>query len=110
MKYTELEFVCHNSEFPESTRRGDQRKLFAMLKKIPGTLTYTQDFSDASHAEVSLATVILDGKKSTASAVKRAAKVVGVNVDLTSKISGSKVDEIVAGRLEFLADVSVGML
>lgn len=93
--YKEVEFVCHNSDFPYSTPENKQIDLFKDLKQISNVLPYRQDFDDKNHKERSLAVVIMDGKSSTIRLVKDAGKKHGVEVDLINDVPEWKVDEII---------------
>lgn len=65
--YKEIEFVCYNSNFKESSEAYKQAQidLYNELKKIQLSsdykiLPYMQDFTDNNHVEISLAVIILD--------------------------------------------------
>jgi len=63
--YKELEFVCHNSNFEDSTNKNTQKIFYTALldlqkKSNYGIIPYMQDFSDDEHCEISLAVIIVD--------------------------------------------------
>jgi len=68
--YKELEFICYNSCYDDSTDKKNQHDLYNDLKQLQidtnySILPYMQDFSDDEHTELSLAVVILDKSQET---------------------------------------------
>lgn len=97
--YMEIEFVCHNSEYEDSTSKKNQKDLYEDLKKIEGLVPYMQDFSDDKHDQLSLAVIIenTDEIPSLLNKVKGLAKKHGVNIDLYNKRSEDQLWEIKDG-------------
>ncbi len=98
-QYKEIEFVCHNSNFKDSTHAASQKELFLDLKKLQKEVNYAifpymQDFSDDAGAQTSLAVIILD----TANVAKLESLILNlaskhtVEVDLYSYLNDSQVD------------------
>lgn len=96
--YQEIEFVCYNSKFSDSTPRDKQVQLYRALKSIDGCLPYMQDFSDDAGEQISLAAIILD--PSIKQQVIEAANSLGVKIDLVNNVSHVHVDEVVLGEKE----------
>jgi len=100
--YQEIEFLCHNSDYSDSTNRERQMELYKDLKELQKSsdnkaLPYMQDFCDDSHDEYSLAVIIMDdgiiGK------VKELSKEHGIEIDLYHDVSNEKVDKIIRGDM-----------
>ena len=66
--YTELEFVCYNSDYETSSNKDDLFKLYTKLKEVSNGdfLPYMQEFKDSDydvendHTEISLAVIIFN--------------------------------------------------
>ena len=103
---SELEFVCHNSRFPDSSPLDSLKALYKDLQKVPGILPYMQDFSDESGAQVSLAVLFTDWyiEPEVEMEVRELAKKHGIAVDI---IDGEEVRGVSEGRL---ADVRAGRM
>ena len=98
-KYTEIEFLCYNSEYPTGTKFDDQKKLFNDLKKLGNdVIPFYQNHSDEDHKEYSLTAIILD--KSKKSEVLALAKKYNIDVDLEQKVNDRYVDRVVSGSFE----------
>lgn len=94
--YKEIEFVCHNDEFPSSTPEKNQMNLYNDLKKlIPSVHPYIQDFSESGHKQTSLAVIILDkeNESSWISKIKSLAEKHGVKIDLMTDLNDKQVDD-----------------
>jgi len=109
MKYPEIEFVCHNSNYPNSYNATKQRSFYYALKKLEkeydyGILPYMQDFSDESHTEISLAVIILDirRRKILEKEIRYLMSLYGAVIDQVNSVGNLKIDEIVQGSLEYL--------
>lgn len=102
----ELEFVCHNSRFPDSSTLDSLKALYQDLRKVPGILPYMQDFSDESGAQVSLAVLFTDWyiESEAEEEIRELAKKHGVAIDI---IDGEEVRPALEGRL---ADVRAGRM
>jgi len=97
---TELEFVCHNSQHPDSTPLDKMVRLYQALKKIPEVLPYMQDWSEGDDIQFSLAVILKDnmGKDQ----VLDIAHKMGVLLDLEQEVSSNKVSEIENGTYDSL--------
>lgn len=102
--YKEIEFVCHNSMYSDSTNKDSQKSLYTDLKELAEKSDYKikpymQDFSDESHKEISLAVIILDkeNEKYWEDKILKLAKKHGVDFDLCNVRTGSQVDSIIRG-------------
>ena len=95
----EIEFVCYNEDYPDSTPKRKLKSLYRELKKLDGVLPYSEDCGD-SPRQVSLAAVLL--KHGTEKAVRRAAKKHGVAIDIVHDVPEWKIDEIIRGELPCL--------
>lgn len=97
--YKEIEFVCHNSNFPDSTPIVCQQQLLMDLKVLAkqtnhGIFPYVQDFSDENGKQTSLAVIILDTKnsKKLESRITELANKNNVKFDLYNYLTPSQVD------------------
>lgn len=98
-QYKEIEFICHNSNFKDSTSATAQKALFMDLKKLQAEtdhaiFPYMQDFSDDSGDQTSLAVIILDDANiaKLESLILNLASKNGVDVDLYSYLNDTQVD------------------
>jgi len=105
--HTEVEFVCHNTEYPSSTPLQRQINLHQELSKVPGLLSYRQDFShyEPGHRQVSHAVIIPDmhpnhNHDELLAMVKKKAREHGVDIDLVDKVSDRKVLDVNQGNVE----------
>lgn len=110
-EYLEIEFVCHNSLFPDSTDKYKQRELYDYLKILKeesdfALLPYMQDFSDDDHTEISLAVIILDKSKNKfwKKEIEDVARKFGVKIDLYNKVHNSTIDAIIRRRYPYLIE------
>lgn len=98
-QYKEIEFVCHNSNFKDSTNVASQQSLFRDLKALQvetnhAIFPYMQDFSDENGSQTSLAVIILD-KRNTAkleAKIKELASNNHVEIDLYNYLDNNQVD------------------
>lgn len=104
--YTEIEFVCHNSDYETSSDKTSQLNLYNDLKDLQKKtdykiLPYMQDFSDNTHVELSLAVVILDktNEKQLKQMIMQLAKKNNILFDLYNERSGKQIDGLVRGDL-----------
>jgi hypothetical protein len=94
--YTEIEFVCANSQFPHwKTILDKHEALLQMLEGVPGVLPYRQDFSDEEHTEISMAVILLDPRMKKV--VLDAADAVELPVDIAQRKAERLVDEVLKG-------------
>lgn len=105
-KYKELKFVCHNSDYDDSTDKESQLNLYEELKNLRedsdyGILPYMQDFCDSLHDEYSLAVIILDknNEEELEEEIKNLAESHHVKIDLYNYRNDDEVDAIVRGDL-----------
>lgn len=103
-KYKELEFLCHNTDYSDSTNRETQINFYRDLKKLEIESSYkvhpyAQDFCDDTHDEISLAVIILDTENSKywESKIKKLAKKHGVEFDLYNYKNNREVHSIIKG-------------
>ena len=103
-EYKELEFVCHNTDYSDSTSKEDQVEFYRDLKKLEiesdyKIHPYSQDFCDDNHDEISLAVIILDKKNSKywESKIKKLSKKHGIEFDLYNYRNDREVDSIIRG-------------
>ena len=104
LRYTEIEFVCHNSDYPNSTSLPSQNALYLDLKKYEGLLPYRLDFSDEGHKEIMMAVIILDyrNKNKKINIIKKLAKKHDVKIDLEEFINEKNVDNILRGTAQYM--------
>lgn len=102
----ELEFVCHNSSFPDSSSLDSLKALYKDLQTVPGIFSYMQDFSDESETQVSLAVLFTDWyiEPEAEIQVRALAKKHRVAIDT---IDGEDIRPALEGRL---ADVRAGRM
>ena len=105
--YTEIEFVCYNTDGSGITDPIKQKEFYKYLKnsqyELDGDIiTYMQNFSDKYHKEKSLAVVILNKneEKSLKKKILDIAKKFDIKIDLYNKVDDRKVDDIVRKTLE----------
>ena len=94
--YKEIEFVCYNSDFPDSTSEKSQLNLYNDLRKlIPSIHPYIQDFSESGTKQKSLAVIITDKQNEEIwiSKIKSLAKKHGVKIDLINELNPKQVDD-----------------
>lgn len=103
-EYKEIEFVCHNSNYEDSTNRELQKKLYEDLKELEiktdyKIKPYMQDFCDDRHDEFSLAVIILDkqNEKYLEKEVMDLAKRYGIKFDLYNYRNEYQVNSIIRG-------------
>lgn len=103
-EYSEVEFQCYNTDYPEGTIKILQLGAYNKLKEIDGILPYMQDFSDDNHEERSLAAIILDkdNMKILNDKIIRIGNSYNINFDLDNIVEEWKVNEIIRGELENL--------
>lgn len=104
-EYKEIEFVCHNSDFKDSTPIENQNRLYGKLKQIAKKkpiVPYMQDFSDETHRERSLAVIILDDIEEMKSIIEDIAKKENVEIDMTNTRNDKFVDQVINNQLEGL--------
>lgn len=104
--YKEIEFVCHNSYYKDSTNKESQKALYQDLKELQiesdyGIIPYMQNFSDDLHDEISLAVVITD--KNNENVLEKQifdlAHKHNVEFDLYKERTDKQVDGLVRGDL-----------
>ena len=94
--YKEIEFVCANRNFCDATDPIKQRKLFQLLQKIPGVIPLYQDQSDYEEGQLSLSAIYKD--KSARQQILKAAKSLGVVVDLEQPVDDDYIDRAIRGE------------
>jgi len=82
----EIEFVCHNSDYPASTPLKKLFRLFYTLRK-KGYKVYMQDFSDEQTKQYSLAVGVFSSKEQKE--IELIANTVGVDIDFIEDIAVS---------------------
>ena len=97
-KYTEIEFVCHNSDYSDNVYKTNLKAFYERLKEFSKNsnykiVPYMQDFSEDNHDELSLAVIILDNgfKKD----VLNLSKQFKISVDLYNTRDDKFVDNII---------------
>ena len=105
-KYPEIEFVCVNSEFPESTDINKQKELYRELKTINGIAPLWQDWSDDDITQLSLTAIITDlnNKKELIELIKNLAVKHNIKIDMINYVSDSYVDRALARQHESQID------
>ena len=95
---TEIEFVCHNSRFIDSTPIEKMCHLYNEIYEIEGALTYFQDFSTKEETQISMATIISDKdfEHQIKDTIIKKAEEVGVEVDQIK----NQEDWIICSRLK----------
>ncbi len=81
----EIEFVCVNPEFTDSTKLENQENLYQELKKLDGIYICRQDWSEYSPGQISLS-VIYENEKLKPKILKLAHKH-NVLIDLEHEVS-----------------------
>jgi len=102
--YKEIEFICFNSDYTNSTKKVNQKKLFDRLKQLQketdySILPYMQDFSDDTHEEISLAVILLTDNNDLEKLILDLADEYNVEFDLYKYRNDSEVDQIINGSL-----------
>jgi len=100
--YKEIEFVCSNSEYSDSTSRKQQLGLYKDLLSLQrelgyDILPYMEDWSDNKHKQYSLAVVLLDSDLESEHEKKiiSLADKWGVEIDLYNRVSNRQVNHII---------------
>jgi hypothetical protein len=97
-EYSEIEFVCANPDFPGATDPRLLHQMFNELKKIPGVLPVLQDQRGYSDGQMSLSVLYKD--PGTEMFIKKLAKRLGVEIDLTQGRSQDYYMRAKSGQLE----------
>jgi len=97
-RYYEIEFVCVNPQFDDATDEEIQKKLYYTLQTIPGVIPLWQEWGEYSEGQKSLSAIFKD--RAARSAVLRAAKQLGVTVDLEQEVDDEYVDRAIRGEHE----------
>jgi hypothetical protein len=93
----EVEFVCSNPSFEDSTPPHKQEALMHSLSSVPGLHVYRQDFGD----QTSLAAIVKhDAPSHTMQTIQSLAKRHGVSIDMVNDVDESHVDNVVTHDLE----------
>lgn len=93
----EIEFVCSNPAFEDSTPPHKQEALLNSLSSVPGLHVYRQDFD----GQASLAAILKhDAPKHTMQTIKSLAKRHGVGIDMINDVDDQHVDNVVTRDLE----------
>lgn len=95
-KYKEIEFVCANSEFKNSTSLEAQKKLYQDLKKIDGVIPLWQDWSDEDQTQFSLTAIFKD--PNIQKDIIKLAKNNGVQIDIIQNVDDNYVDRAIRGE------------
>lgn len=105
-KYKEIEFVCLNSDYEDSSNIDDQKKLYKDLKILQKESDYKihpymQDFCDEKHKEFSLAVIILDKENESywQNKILELGKKHNIEFDLYNNRSEYQVNNIIKGEL-----------
>lgn len=100
--YKELEFVCHNSNYKNSSNKKNQADFYNQLKKLEietnyGIKPYMQDFCDDDHEEFSLAVIIIDKNKEQEleRKIKKIANRYNIKFDLYNQRNSYQTDSII---------------
>jgi len=105
--YTEIEFVCYNTEMDSPTTKENQRNLYDDLKKYNGyLLPYLQDWSDDFHEQISLAVIILDKENEEyyKNLIETLSDINEVEIDMINSVTDRRVNEILRGELEAIVE------
>jgi soluble lytic murein transglycosylase-like protein len=95
--YPEVEFVCHNEQYPDSTHLDSQQALERDLRNMEGIVVLRQDWSNEHDGrQISLSAIVLD--RSLLQQVKDAARRHGVKIDMINKVDNDYVDRAVRGE------------
>ena len=103
--FTEIEFVCHNIDFKNSTTLRQQELLYNDLKEMePDVVPYKQNFSDKKQCQISLAVIITNknDERKLISKIKNIARRHKVEIDIIDNVSDKKLDDVITGKLENL--------
>jgi hypothetical protein len=92
-RYTEIEFVCCNPEYPNATDPETQLRMFERLKKIEGAIPLLQDWDDG---QTSLSVVY--STPNVGKEIKNAARQIGIEIDLIQNVDDNYVDRIIRGE------------
>jgi hypothetical protein len=104
-QYTEVEFVCVNSniDFQSiATKPQNQLNLYRHLKKIDGIVPYLQDWSEGDNHQRSLAVIIKNKNKNEEllKKIKLLAKQNKVEIDIIEDVSAEKLTEVERGEYD----------
>ena len=101
--YKEIEFVCHNSKYPNSTSKESQIVFYNKLKSINGIYPYIQDFSDEKHIQKSLAVIILNKskEKELINIILKLSKEYNIEFDIFNNLNDKQVDDIIKNDNQF---------
>lgn len=98
-KYIEVEFVCHNEQYPNSTPLSCQQALADDLRKLDGVVVLQQDWSSAEDGkQVSLSAIALDRR--LLPTINKLAKKNNVEIDLVNTVDNDYVDRAIRGEHE----------
>jgi hypothetical protein len=96
--FKEIEFVCVNSEYSESTDINKQEQLYHDLKKIEGIYPLLQDWSDENQTQISMSAIILKNNTNLINQIKKLAEQHGVEIDMINTVSGDYVNRAIKGE------------
>lgn len=98
-RYPEIEFVCHNENYSDSTHLDSQQALERDLRNMEGVVVLRQDWSNEHDGrQISLSAIVLD--RSLLQQVKAAAKRHGVEIDMVNKVNDDYVNRAIRGEHE----------
>lgn len=99
----EVEFVCHNTDFPNSSSLESLLSLRAAINaEVPGALAYMCDNGDDRHVQISLAAIF--NTEDTKRRIITLAKQHGVEIDLIQDVNIAKERSILDGTYEGLME------
>lgn len=96
-QYSEIEFVCHNEQHPDSTQTDSQQALMRDLQNMKGVVVLCQDWSSEHDGrQISLSAIVLD--RSLLPQVKAAARRHDVEIDMVNKVNDDYVNRAIRGE------------
>jgi hypothetical protein len=98
----EIEFVCVNSDYENSTTMENQNKLFQLLKNVKNIIVYRQDFTEGNNIQISMAVILIDKKQKEK--VINLAKECNVLVDIIDNVSDEYVDRVKSKDIDYFLD------
>ena len=104
MSKKEIEFVCVNPNFPNTTKQENQDKLFESLKTVESLIVYRQDFEEHNSLAVIINTPSKRKMLTILPQIKALATQCQVEVDFIQEVSNEFVSSVKNGTLEYLTD------
>ena len=102
-EYPEIEFICSNPEYMDSSNSANLLALYNDLQQIPNTLPYLQQFDDDT---ISLAVILLDDGEDVRGMIGFAAERNEVKIDFEHDVSEDYKNRIESGQYDYRLEVA----